>query len=92
MRNEAAEAELAHQKQESNTGIGFNEGSLDAHIAALKKQMLKAANDLEFEEAARLRDQLKKAEALLLELPIGDGVYGSIPQQIKKPKARRKKA
>ena len=92
VRNEAAEAELAHQKQESNTGIGFTEGSLDTHIAALKKQMLKAANDLEFEEAARLRDQLKKAEALLLELPIGDGVYGSIPQQIKKPKPRRKKA
>ncbi len=92
VRNEAAEAELAHQKQESNTGIGFTEGSLDTHIAALKKQMLKAANDLEFEEAARLRDQLKKAEALLMELPIGDGVYGTIPQQIKKPKPRRKKA
>ena len=92
VRNEAADAELAHQKQESNTGIGFTEGSLDTHIAALKKQMLKAANDLEFEEAGRLRDQLKKAEALLLELPIGDGVYGTIPQQIKKPKARKKKA
>ena len=92
VRNEAAEAELAHQKQESETGIGFTEGSLDTHIAALKKQMLKAANDLEFEEAGRLRDQLKKAEALLMELPIGDGVYGAIPQQIKKPKARGKKA
>ncbi len=92
VRNEAAEAELAHQKQESNTGIGFTEGSLDNHIAALKKQMLKAAADLEFEEAARLRDQLKKAEALLMELPIGDGVYGDIKPQIKKPKARKKKA
>ena len=92
VKNEAAEAELAHQKRESNTGIGFTEGSLDSHIAALKKQMLKAANDLEFEEAGRLRDQLKKAQALLLELPIGDDVYGNIPQQIKKPKARKKKA
>ncbi len=92
VRNEAAEAELAHQKQESETGIGFTEGSLDAHIAALKKQMLKAAADLEFEEAARLRDQLKKAESLLMELPIGDGVYGEIKPQIKKPKPRKKKA
>ena len=44
--------------------------SLEAHIAAIKKQMLKAAADLEFEEAAALRDQLKKAERLLLDLPV----------------------
>ena len=90
VKNEAAEAELAQQTREANTGIGFTEGSLDTHIAALKKQMLKAAADLEFEEAARLRDQLKKAEALLMELPIGDGVYGNIEQQIKPPKRKKK--
>lgn len=44
-------------------------GSLELHLAALKKQMLKAAEELEFEEAARLRDQIKQAETLLLELP-----------------------
>ena len=90
VKNEAALAQAADALRESTTGIGFSEGSLDAHIAALKKQMLKAAADLEFEEAARLRDQLKKAENLLMELPIGDGVYGQVPQQIKKPKARKK--
>ena len=91
VKNEAAEAEIASQVRESKTGIGFTGGSLDTHIAALKKQMLKAADDLEFEEAARLRDQLHKAEKLLMELPIGDGVYGNVPQQIKKPAPRKKK-
>jgi len=90
VKNEAAIAEAAAHVRENNTGIGFSEGSLDAHIAALKKQMLKAAADLESEEAARLRDQLKKAENLLMELPIGDGIYGHIEPQIKKPKARKK--
>ncbi len=46
-------------------------GSLESHVAALKKQMLKAAEDLEFEEAAALRDQIKKAEALMMDLPVG---------------------
>ena len=91
VKNEAAEAELAATVKESNTGIGFTEGSLDAHIATLKKQMLKAADDLEFEEAARLRDQLHRAEKLLLELPIGDGVYGTIEPQIKQPKVKKKR-
>ncbi len=90
VKNEAAIEQAAAELREANTGIGFSEGSLDAHIAALKKQMLKAAADLEFEEAARLRDQLHKAEKLLMELPIGDGVYGKIEPQIKKPKAKKK--
>ncbi len=34
------------------------------HIDKLKKQMLKAAADLEFEEAAQLRDQIKQLENL----------------------------
>jgi excinuclease ABC subunit B len=72
MKNEAAEAAAATLTRDSTTGIGFTEGSLDTHIATLRKQMLKAAADLEFEEASRLRDLLKKAEALLMELPIGD--------------------
>lgn len=90
VKNEAALAEAASTVRESKTGIGFSEGSLEQHVALLKKQMLKAAADLEFEEASRLRDQLKKAENLLMQLPIGDGVYGDIPQQIRKPKAQKK--
>jgi len=47
----------------------FTGTSMESEIEKLKKAMLKAAEDLEFERAATLRDQLHKLEAMLLELP-----------------------
>jgi excinuclease ABC subunit B len=41
--------------------IGAN---LQAHLDGLRKSMLKAAENLEFEEAARLRDEIKRLEAV----------------------------
>lgn len=41
--------------------VGAN---LQAHLDALRAQMRKAAEDLEFEEAARLRDEVKRLEAV----------------------------
>jgi excinuclease ABC subunit B len=41
--------------------VGAN---LAAHLEALRKQMLKAAENLEFEEAARLRDEIRRLEAV----------------------------
>ena len=41
--------------------VGSN---LQAHLGALKDQMRKAAENLEFEEAARLRDEIKRLEAV----------------------------
>ncbi|KAB2878681.1 MAG: excinuclease ABC subunit UvrB [Albidovulum sp.] len=42
--------------------------NLEAHLDALRTQMRKAAENLEFEEAARLRDEIKRLEAVDLVL------------------------
>ncbi|WP_435259723.1 excinuclease ABC subunit UvrB [Thioclava sp. FR2] len=44
--------------------------NLAAHLDALRAQMRKAAENLEFEEAARLRDEVKRLEAV--ELTVAD--------------------
>ncbi|PIB24064.1 excinuclease ABC subunit B [Amylibacter kogurei] len=50
-------------KTKSANLIGAN---LQAHLDGLRKDMLKAAENLEFEEAARIRDEVKRLEAVEL--------------------------
>jgi excinuclease ABC subunit B len=38
--------------------------NLEAHLNGLREEMRKAAENLEFEEAARLRDEIKRLEAV----------------------------
>ncbi|WP_118135257.1 excinuclease ABC subunit UvrB [Oceanicella sp. SM1341] len=47
--------------------VGAN---LQAHLDGLRKDMMKAAENLEFEEAARLRDEIQRLEAV--ELAVAD--------------------
>jgi len=47
--------------------VGAN---LQAHLDSLRKDMIKAAENLEFEEAARIRDEVKRLEAV--ELAVAD--------------------
>ena len=44
--------------------------NLRTHLEAIRKDMIKAAENLEFEEAARLRDEIKRLEAV--ELAVAD--------------------
>jgi excinuclease ABC subunit B len=64
------------------TGLGANQGAmmgnnLAAHISAMEKQMREAATDLDFETAARLRDEIKRLREM--ELAIADDPMAKDP-------------
>jgi excinuclease ABC subunit B len=57
--------EKDHLQLSGTSNIG---GNLKKHLKSLNKQMKEAAANLEFEEAARMRDEIRKLEASELEI------------------------
>ncbi|MFN3259240.1 MAG: excinuclease ABC subunit UvrB [Pikeienuella sp.] len=58
--------ERDHVTPDIGKGKAMVGGNLKAHLDALRKDMMKAAENLEFEEAARLRDEVRRLEAVEL--------------------------
>jgi excinuclease ABC subunit B len=67
--------------------------NLQAHLDHLRRQMLKAAENLEFEEAARIRDEIKRLETV--ELAVADDPLArqsAIEAEVEKSAPARSKA
>ena len=67
--------ESVYEKDYVKIGTGANVGgNLKKHIKALNKQMKEAAGNLEFEEAAKIRDEIRKLESTELEITLNPKV------------------
>ncbi len=77
--------ERDYAKINVDTSIGHN---LKKHLKSLKKKMKEAAENLEFEEAAKIRDEIRKLEANELEIGINPKIRQSKLQNKVYPEGR----
>jgi len=77
--------ERDYTKINTDASIGHN---LKKHLKSLKKKMKEAAENLEFEEAAKIRDEIRKLEASELEIGINPKIRQSKLQNKIYPEGR----
>ena len=77
--------ERDYTKISTDASIGHN---LKKHLKSLKKKMKEAAENLEFEEAAKIRDEIRKLEASELEIGINPKIRQSKLQNKIYPEGR----
>ncbi len=77
--------ERDYTKINVDTSVGHN---LKKHLKSLKKKMKEAAENLEFEEAAKVRDEIRKLEANELEIGINPKIRQSKLQNKVYPEGR----
>jgi len=77
--------ERDYTKVNVDTSMGHN---LKKHLKSLKKKMKEAAENLEFEEAAKIRDEIRKLEASELEIGINPKIRQSKLQSKVYPEGR----
>ena len=70
---------------ENNTNIG---GNLKKHLKSLNTKMKEAAANLEFEEAAKIRDEIRKLENTELEINLNPKVKHYYSKNKPYPKGR----
>ena len=77
--------EKDYTKIDIDSSVGHN---LKKHLKSLKKKMKEAAEDLEFEKAAKIRDEIRKLEASELEIGINPKIRHSKLQNKIYPEGR----
>jgi len=77
--------EKDYAKIDIDSSLGHN---LKKHLKSLKKKMKEAAEDLEFEKAAKIRDEIRKLEANELEIGINPKMRHSKPKNKIYPEGR----
>jgi len=67
--------ESVYEKDYTKVGTGENiGGNLKKHLKVLNKKMKESASNLEFEEAAKIRDEIRKLESTELEITLNPKV------------------